>query len=271
MIIEVPQRWVDLDAQGHVNNALVADYLQEARVGWLLSGQNAHLLGSSTMVVAHQIEYLGPLHFSIRPVEVELGVGALGASRFTLGYSVRQDGREVARARSIMCVFDHVAGRPRRMTTAERSWFAGQSGTWEPFAPLGDWQVGPQAHHHELRVRWSDQDSYGHVNNVRIFDYFAEARVRLHQQMPPDLTWLIARQDVDYLAQITLRREPYQVSTAIAGIGRTSARLVAQVEDPATGQRLARARTVLVSADLAGKPIPMPEPMHDLARDWPAV
>ncbi len=28
---DVAPRWGDLDAQGHVNNSLVADYLQEAR------------------------------------------------------------------------------------------------------------------------------------------------------------------------------------------------------------------------------------------------
>ena len=33
-----PLRWGDLDAQGHVNNAVVVDYLQEARVAFLLSG-----------------------------------------------------------------------------------------------------------------------------------------------------------------------------------------------------------------------------------------
>ena len=53
-LTRVALRWVDLDAQGHVNNAVVLDYLQEARVQFLLSGDNAHLLGSSTIVVAHQ-------------------------------------------------------------------------------------------------------------------------------------------------------------------------------------------------------------------------
>ena len=93
-VSRVPMRWVDLDAQGHVNNAVVADYLQEARVDWLLSGPQAHLLGTSTMVVAQQVEYLGPVVFELEPIEVELWVGSVGASRFTLGYRVRQAGRE---------------------------------------------------------------------------------------------------------------------------------------------------------------------------------
>lgn len=31
--LDVPIRWTDLDLQGHVNNTLVAEYLQEARTG----------------------------------------------------------------------------------------------------------------------------------------------------------------------------------------------------------------------------------------------
>ena len=29
-----------------------------------------------------------------------------------------------------------------------------------------------------MRVRWSDVDAYGHVNNVKYFEYFQEARIR---------------------------------------------------------------------------------------------
>lgn len=280
-VAKVPLRWVDLDAQGHVNNALVADYLQEARVAWLLSGPNAHLLGTATMVVSHQVEYLGPLVFSTEPVEVALSVGSVGAARFQLGYSVRQDGRELARAHSTLCLFDYGAGRPRRMTTAERHWFAAQTTSLEPFRSLGRWHVGDLAGETEFVVRWSDLDPYGHVNNVRVFDYFAEARVRLNpaedgtdrmQAAAADgRLWMVARQDVDYLGQISHRDEPYRVRSAIARAGRTSVTIVAQVEDPADAAVLARARTVLVCGDLAGRPVPLPEDMLAAASRWPAV
>lgn len=279
-LVRIPLRWVDLDAQGHVNNALVADYLQEARVDWLLSGPNAHLLGSATMVVSHQVEYLGPITFGMAPVEVELTVGHVGASRFALGYSVRQDGREVAKAHSTLCFYDYAAGRPRRMTTAERHWFADQSGHLEPFRSLGRWHVGTEAYVHEFVVRWSDLDPYGHVNNVRVFDYVAEARIRMN---PADdgttrmdaaaeegLLWMVARQDVDYLGQINHRTEPYRVRSAIARAGRTSVTIVAEVEYPLDGAVLARTRTVLVSGDTSGRPVPLPESMHDAAAKWPA-
>ena len=275
----VPLRWVDLDAQGHVNNAVVADYLQEARVGWLLSGPNAHLLGSATMVVSHQVTYLAPVLFDTRPVEVQLTVGGVGAARFTLGYTVVQDGRELARARSVLCLFDYAAGRPRRMTHAERGWFSEQSEPLEPFPALGSWTVGEQAHEYGFVVRWSDLDPYGHVNNVRVFDFVAEARIRLgsdgretrmHHAASQGLTWMVARQDVDYLGQIAHRVEPYLVRSAIGRVGRTSVTIVAEVVDPRTAAVLAPTSTVLVSGDTAGRPVPLPEDMLASAQRWPA-
>ncbi len=276
----VPLRWVDLDAQRHVNNAVVADYLQEARVGWLLSGPNAYLLGSSTMVVSHQVEYLAPVLFDPHPVEVRLAVGGVGAARFTLGYTVVQGGRELARARSVLCLFDYDAGRPRRMTNAERAWFSGQSEDLEPFAPLGSWQVAERAHCYDFVVRWSDLDPYGHVNNVRVFDFVAEARIRMnpdddtatrmHVATEQGLTWMVARQDVDYSGQIAHRMEPYRVRSAIGRVGRTSVTIVAQVEDPLNDAVLTRTRTVLVCGDASGRPVPLPPDMLAAAERWPA-
>jgi len=275
----VPLRWVDLDAQGHVNNAVVADYLQEARVGWLLSGPNAHLLGTATMVVSHQVTYLAPVVFDTRPVEVRLSVGGVGAARFSLGYTVVQDGRELARARSVLCLFDYGTGRPRRMTHAEREWFSGQSEPLEPFPPLGSWTVGDRAHGYDFVVRWSDLDPYGHVNNVRVFDFVAEARIRMgpdgtdtrmHLAARQGLTWMVARQDVDYLGQITHRVEPYRVRSAIGRVGRTSVTIVAEVVDPLAGSVLAATSTVLVSGDAQGRPVPLPAEMLAAAQRWPA-
>ena len=281
-VARVPIRWVDLDAQGPVNNALVADYLQEARVDFLLSGPNAHLLGTSTVVVAHQVEFIRPVEFRPEPVEVHLRVGHVGASRFTLGYEMRQDGQPVARAHTTMCIFDFSTGLPRRMTADERQWFAEHSTALEAFRSLGRWHIGEAAHVQPVTVRWSDLDVYGHVNNVRVFDYVAEARVRMspaqdgrtRMQAAAEAgqLWMVARQDVDYVNQITHRLEPYQVRSAIARLGRTSMTIVAQVEDPlGEGLLLARTRTVLVCGDADGRPVPLPAEMHAAAHRWPAI
>lgn len=73
------------------------------------------------------------------------------------------------------------------------------------------------------------------------------------------LNWLIARQDVDYVNQITHRMAPYSVRTAPAILGRSSMVLVAEIFDPDDGTTFARGRTVLVAADGEGKSVELPE------------
>ena len=57
----VPSRWGDLDAQGHVNNGFYVDYLQEARVHFLLTGppEARDLLDSGVLVVSHRSSTCG--------------------------------------------------------------------------------------------------------------------------------------------------------------------------------------------------------------------
>ncbi len=273
--IEVPLRWVDLDAQGHVNNTLVVDYLQEARVSFLLNGPNAHLLGDGIVIVAHQVEYLAQIRFSSEPVLVDLRVGRVGASMFTFGYDLTHDGIQVARARTDMCIFDFELGRPIRMKPEERQRFASQSQELEPFPDLGKWSSGEDAHEYVFGVRWSDLDSYGHVNNTRYFDYVAEARLVLTGELGastgPERMWLVARQDMSYITQIEHRLQPYVVRTSVVRMGRTSVTHVAEIVDPLSDAVMARAETVMVHAGPDGRPTPIPDAVRAGLGRWPAV
>jgi len=280
--IPVAIRWVDLDAQGHVNNAAVVDYLQEARVSFLLGGPNAHLLGNGVIVVGHSVEYLAPITYSEDPLDVNLRLGEVGASRFALGYTIHQAGKRVARARTGLCLFDFETQRPTRLAPGERAAFAADAEDLERFRSLGSWQVGEQAHEHDFVVRWSDLDAYGHANNAVFFEYVAEARVAMYAAVLPDAlrtglrqgsehAWLVARQDISYLEQVHHRVEPYRVRTAVARLGRTSLTLAAQVEDPLTGGVGARTLTVLAHADPTGRPSPLPAEFRDAVARWPAV
>ena len=89
-VYHCPMRWGDMDAQGHVNNAAYVDYLQEARVHFLLSraAGGTDLLDSGVLVVSHQVEYLRPIGFGDRPLTIKLWVDAVGGSRFAIGYDV---------------------------------------------------------------------------------------------------------------------------------------------------------------------------------------
>jgi acyl-CoA thioester hydrolase len=194
-------------------------------------------------VVEHRVEYLAPARFDGQEIDVDLWVGAVGAAQFWLGYDVRQGEATVARARTQLANFDFVAGRPARLAPAERAWFAGRSTDVEEFPSLGEYAVGEAFHEHPIAVRWSDLDSYGHVNNVRFFDYVAEARIAMRESLlqgsitglgtgDSEHTWMVARQDLRYRGQVRHRLAPYAVRTAIGRVGRTSLTLVADLVDP---------------------------------------
>ena len=67
--VDVPLRWSDMDAYGHVNNVQFLRLLEDARVigfeEWF--GQDRSMLDEGVLVARHEIEYLAPLVFRHRP------------------------------------------------------------------------------------------------------------------------------------------------------------------------------------------------------------
>lgn len=260
-----PLRWSDLDAQGHVNNAVVLDYLQEARVAFLLGGDAAPLRDSGIVVVAHQVEYHRPIAYSDEPVTIELVVAGLGAARIEIAYRVLQDGELAAVARTVLCPFDFTLQRPVRLTALHRDFFASHLTHVQALSAVDRTQHPDKGTAVELRVRWSDIDSYGHVNNAVMFDYIQQARVQATTSWDPtmaragspgsDRLWLVVRQDVDYLAQLPYRVEPYEARVAPVKLGNSSLTLATDFIDGTSGLVFTRAWTVLVSADRTGRPV----------------
>ncbi len=264
----VPLRWGDMDAQGHVNNARFIDYLQEARADFLLGGPVQHLLGGGMMVVSHQIEYLALLEYDDEPVLVDVAVLGCGGAQVDLGYELHHQGRLCARARTRLCPYDLSEQRVRRLSPAERAWFCDQLEPAEPLRGLARLPVTERAFVAPIRVRWSDIDSYGHVNNVCFFEYIQQARVtfaarddqvRRAAASWDECVWLVLRQDVEYRKPLAFRPEPYHVRVGLASAGRTSLTFCSDLVDPLSGALHATAATVVVCGDLHGRPVPLPE------------
>lgn len=262
-----PMRWGDMDAQGHINNAAYLDFLQEARVHFLLSGPPAlqNLLTSGVLVVNHQVEYLRPIEFSERGIQIDLWVDSVGGSRFVVGYDVLDGDALAARARTAAVPFDLATNALRRLTTDERSGLSAAMVGSTPLDPLPRVRWSGRDHRYRLAVRWSDLDSYAHVNNVKYFDYIQEARIALMTETlgwSADEVWVIVRQDLDYLRPIDFRSEPYEVATVVSEIGSRSFKLAAEIRDPAASLTFATARTVVVG------PTPLTAKMKDALAGW---
>ncbi|HMR48306.1 MAG TPA: thioesterase family protein [Arachnia sp.] len=260
-----PLRWSDLDAQGHVNNALLIDYLQEARVAFLATNPASTLLGDGLVVVGHRVAYRRPVGYSGDGVEIELGTVKVGGARYELGYRLSQNGERVADARTVLCPFDFSAQRPVRLSPLDREFFASHTAAFDELTPLDAPRLDGRGEPVAMPVRWSDLDRYGHVNNAVVFDYLQQARIEATTRWDPGMArmgagdggrmWLVAQQDVDYVAQIPHRVEPFVVLTAPVRLGRTSLVLAAEMIDPEAGVVFIRSRTALVSADADGRPV----------------
>jgi acyl-CoA thioester hydrolase len=266
-------RWADLDLLGHVNNVVYVDYLQEARVDLLRHhGPTAHAeggLAEGVVVVRHEVQYVAPLMFRSQTVGIEVWVTEVRAASFTLAYEVFHgtgDGRTVyARARTVLTPYVFATERPRRLTAGERSALEPYLEPAEPVrsprppAPRRD-QVG----HYPVHVRFSDVDVYGHVNNVKYFEYFQEARIRLLSLLGRDLpeekgqpATVVAQTDVDYRLPILFRDRPYDAWSWVTDVGSTSTTIESEICDGDTV--LSRARVVVVFFDpTTERPAPPP-------------
>jgi len=108
-------------------------------------------------------------------------------------------------------------------------------------------------HVYPCRVRFSDVDIYGHVNNVKYFEYYQEARLAYLTAMgraedEGRFAVVVARVNVDYKRPILFRSEPYVIESWIDRVGNSSFGLSAEIKDGDTV--LSRAEAVLVTFDL---------------------
>ncbi|WP_030314425.1 acyl-CoA thioesterase [Streptomyces sp. NRRL B-3229] len=118
-----PLRWSDMDAYGHVNNAVFVRYLEEARIDFLFRPEKDFRQGS--VVARHEIDYKRQLVHRHHPVDIELWVSQIRAASFTISYEVKDDDLVYVRASTVVVPFDFEAQRPRRITAEEREFLEG--------------------------------------------------------------------------------------------------------------------------------------------------
>ncbi len=252
-------RWADMDQLGHINNVVYVDYLQEARVDMLRTHGPAARTGElaeGVVVVRHEVTYVAPLRFSFRPVSIESWVTEIRAATFTIAYEIFHedasgDRTVYVRAKTVLTPYVFTTERPRRLTDVEQQTLATflepEDATPRSPVPRGR-LVG--ALHYPVHVRFSDVDVYGHVNNVKYFEYFQEARIAGFDQMWDGLdpvTIVVAQTDVDYRVPILFRPEPYDAWSWVARVGQRSATVESVVRDGE--QTLSRARVTIVFFD----------------------
>lgn len=106
-------RWRDLDALGHVNNAVYFTYLEQARIHYLQElGLSFRDLQDVGIILAEATcTYHSPLSLGER-VTIWIRVSELRNSSFIFEYRMEgEDGRLAATARTVQVCYDYAARR----------------------------------------------------------------------------------------------------------------------------------------------------------------
>jgi acyl-CoA thioester hydrolase len=89
-ITRMPIRWGDMDAMGHVNNAVYFRYLEQARVEWLQSAELAiEWVDTGPVVINAHCTYLRQLKYP-GDIEIRTFAGAPGRSSFETMQEIRR-------------------------------------------------------------------------------------------------------------------------------------------------------------------------------------
>jgi acyl-CoA thioester hydrolase len=267
-----------LDLLGHVNNVTYLDYLQEARIEMLLAhapGDRLLALAEGAQVLHHCVQYVAPLTFRLQPVKVDTWMVRADTDSFVLGHEIYDDhdGERIVylRARSTLAPFAFDEDRRREVTAAELSTlerFRGEDPIPGDVVLTDPRDVAGGSY--DLRVRFSDLDAFGVIDEVKHFEYFQEARVaflRLLQgaevgAVPPTPV-VIARTDVAYSEPMRFQLTPFTVRSWISSVGRSS--FVVESELASAGTTYSRARVTLVTFDPeTQKAAPAPEEFREL-------
>lgn len=135
--VEIPMRWGDMDAYGHVNNVNLIRLMEEARIaGFGVPGGtgapgvepkvdifSAVPKGVQILVVEHRVRYSRPLEYRNIPVKVDLWVSNIKPASFDICYEFLDPVEEFVcvKASTTLAYFDPKSSRVQRLSVAERA------------------------------------------------------------------------------------------------------------------------------------------------------
>ncbi len=108
-------RFRDIDAFGHVNNAVFFSYVEQARIRYLLDVLQPDTgFGGMPLILARvELDFRSPIRFG-EDVTVETRVDRIGGSSFAMGHRMTAgpDDRLVGDVQTVIVAYDYAAARP---------------------------------------------------------------------------------------------------------------------------------------------------------------
>ncbi len=121
-------RFSDLDAMGHVNNAVVISYLEQGRFQWWRSFLGGRKFQEEGFLMARvEVDYRRPILLG-DDVRVELHCTRVGNTSFELSYRVTKGlgGDLFAEAKTVQVMLDFATHRPKPLAATTRGWLEAQ-------------------------------------------------------------------------------------------------------------------------------------------------
>lgn len=121
--VEIPLRLRDLDAMNHVNNAVYATFLEQARAAYFHEVVGRRLNEVGMAIADLSIEFERAVTFDDDAVTVGVRASTLGGSSIPLEYEVWASGERHATAETTMVHVDRETGRAAELPDEWREAF----------------------------------------------------------------------------------------------------------------------------------------------------
>jgi acyl-CoA thioester hydrolase len=114
--VTIPIRWRDVDALGHVNNAVYLTYLEE-----LLAVVLGPILGDDYVTARVELDFRNEIRLGEREVTASASVERIGNSSLTVAVRItRSDGALALEGRTVLVAWDREGRQSRPLTEGER-------------------------------------------------------------------------------------------------------------------------------------------------------
>jgi len=117
----------DIDFMGHVNNAVYATYLEEARTSYFEDVLDVPLTDIDSVLAHLEIEYRQPIAIE-DDVSVALRVPRIGESSLPMEYEIRAGGDVAATGETVQVTVDRRSGETRPISDRVRASIAAFEG-----------------------------------------------------------------------------------------------------------------------------------------------
>jgi acyl-CoA thioester hydrolase len=122
-------RFSDLDAMGHVNNAVVVSFMEQGRFQWWRTFLGGRKFQEEGFLIARvEVDYRLPILLG-DDVRVELHCSKAGNSSFDLTYRLTRGlgGEVFAEGKTVQVMLDFATNRPKPLAPTTREWLEAQS------------------------------------------------------------------------------------------------------------------------------------------------